>query len=428
MIFSYGEDRRLSTKRTTFEVGAVDYIHKPFSGPIVLARVKTQLACKTRLAQAREAQNQADDLLHALLPKKAADEIRSIGTVIPRRYEECRRAVLRRDQFHGAIATSTSLKMWFRDLDALFVIFERGHRKTWAGKDQDYRRWLHGGRRASQPGRRSDRVGCALRPGNGIDADRRPSRLEVRVGVHPARWWQAWWGKGAITPTFGATPSTWRRACRTNQSRIRRGDLRTSGAGLVELRGGGPGRHGGQGQGDDRGLRHPPAEDMKGCVAALAAVLAALLACPRQALASLTVPIRLGIKQVEFAGHPLRTSDALHGGVLSCRGQRRRRRHPLSCSFFTNLTPYKDAEVAFDGEKRLLIMLSHGAAATASLTHGLQCKPRSAAVSSHAPYHWRANTYDPTIAYLANRLWQLRSIRPASGIDFLPNDPELGAN
>ena len=27
-----------------FDVGAVDYIHKPFSGPIVLARVRTQLA------------------------------------------------------------------------------------------------------------------------------------------------------------------------------------------------------------------------------------------------------------------------------------------------------------------------------------------------------------------------------------------------
>ena len=70
-----------------FEVGAVDYIHKPFSGPIVLARVKTQLALQAALGEAREARNQADELLHALLPKKAADEIRSIGTVIPRRYE-----------------------------------------------------------------------------------------------------------------------------------------------------------------------------------------------------------------------------------------------------------------------------------------------------------------------------------------------------
>src|SRR5262249_35650839 len=70
-----------------FEVGAVDYIHKPFSAPIVLARVKTQLALQDALAQARKAQNEANELLHALLPKKAADEIRSIGTVIPRRYE-----------------------------------------------------------------------------------------------------------------------------------------------------------------------------------------------------------------------------------------------------------------------------------------------------------------------------------------------------
>jgi CheY-like chemotaxis protein len=38
-----------------FEVGAVDYIHKPFSAPIVLARVKTQLALQAALVQAREA-------------------------------------------------------------------------------------------------------------------------------------------------------------------------------------------------------------------------------------------------------------------------------------------------------------------------------------------------------------------------------------
>ena len=37
-----------------FEAGAVDYIHKPFSAPIVLARVKTQFAVQASLAQARE--------------------------------------------------------------------------------------------------------------------------------------------------------------------------------------------------------------------------------------------------------------------------------------------------------------------------------------------------------------------------------------
>ena len=49
-----------------FEIGAVDYIHKPFSAPIVLVRVRTQLALQAALRQAREARNQADDLLTRL--------------------------------------------------------------------------------------------------------------------------------------------------------------------------------------------------------------------------------------------------------------------------------------------------------------------------------------------------------------------------
>src|SRR6185503_13381720 len=107
-----------------FDVGAVDYIHKPFSGPIVLARVRTQLALQEALTEAKEARNQADQLLHALLPKKAADEIRSIGTVIPRRYENV--AVLFCDVTNF---TSDSDKhepeAVVSRIDALFVIFER---------------------------------------------------------------------------------------------------------------------------------------------------------------------------------------------------------------------------------------------------------------------------------------------------------------
>jgi phosphoserine phosphatase RsbU/P len=38
-----------------FDLGAVDYIRKPFSAPVVLARVKKQLALQAALAQAREA-------------------------------------------------------------------------------------------------------------------------------------------------------------------------------------------------------------------------------------------------------------------------------------------------------------------------------------------------------------------------------------
>ena len=37
-----------------FDVGAVDYIHKPFSAPIVLARIRTQLALREALIEAQE--------------------------------------------------------------------------------------------------------------------------------------------------------------------------------------------------------------------------------------------------------------------------------------------------------------------------------------------------------------------------------------
>jgi len=55
-----------------FEVGAADYIHKPFSTPIVLARVKMQLALKTSLAQAREASSEQSFMASEALAKVLA--------------------------------------------------------------------------------------------------------------------------------------------------------------------------------------------------------------------------------------------------------------------------------------------------------------------------------------------------------------------
>jgi diguanylate cyclase (GGDEF)-like protein len=56
------EDERLG-----FDVGAVDYIHKPFSEALVLARVKTHLELRQALQLAREARDEADEAaqLHA---------------------------------------------------------------------------------------------------------------------------------------------------------------------------------------------------------------------------------------------------------------------------------------------------------------------------------------------------------------------------
>ena len=49
-----------------FEVGAVDYIHKPFSPPLILTRVKNQLALQSALTQAREDRDHANELFQAL--------------------------------------------------------------------------------------------------------------------------------------------------------------------------------------------------------------------------------------------------------------------------------------------------------------------------------------------------------------------------
>ena len=107
-----------------FEVGAVDYIHKPFSGPIVLARVKTQLALQEALEEANEARDQADELLHALLPRKAAEEIRDFGSMIPRRHDNI--AVLFCDVTNfTAYCDKHEPEDVVSRLDALFVIFER---------------------------------------------------------------------------------------------------------------------------------------------------------------------------------------------------------------------------------------------------------------------------------------------------------------
>ena len=55
-----------------FEAGAVDYIHKPFSAPIVLARVKTHLAVQASLAQARQGSSEQSFLSSEALAKVLA--------------------------------------------------------------------------------------------------------------------------------------------------------------------------------------------------------------------------------------------------------------------------------------------------------------------------------------------------------------------
>ena len=167
-----------------FEVGAVDYIHKPFSGPIVLARVRTQLALQAALVEALDARRKADELLHALLPKKAADEIQRIGTVILRRYEDV--AVLFCDvtNFTADCDRHEPEEVVSR-LDALFVIFERVAARHGLEKIKTIGDGFMAAAGCSGNSR-SPRVGRALRPGGDVDLGRRQAGWEVRVGVHGA--------------------------------------------------------------------------------------------------------------------------------------------------------------------------------------------------------------------------------------------------
>jgi class 3 adenylate cyclase len=166
-----------------FDVGAVDYIHKPFSGPIVLARVRTQLALQEALIEIKDARNQADELLHALLPKKAADEIKSIGTVIPRRYENV--AVLFCDvtNFTGYCDKHEPEDVVSR-LDALFAIFERIAAKHGLEKIKTIGDGFMAA--AGLLHKVNDPVGAAVRCGLEMTSTLIDANLgwEVRVGVH----------------------------------------------------------------------------------------------------------------------------------------------------------------------------------------------------------------------------------------------------
>jgi Platelet-activating factor acetylhydrolase, isoform II len=93
--------------------------------------------------------------------------------------------------------------------------------------------------------------------------------------------------------------------------------------------------------------------------------------------------------------------------------------------FFANLTLYNDAEPTFDGIKRPLVMFSHGRGSNGLYYAWFGEFLASRGYIVAALNHYRANTYDATIAYLANKLWQ-RPRDIALTISFLLDDPFWG--
>jgi predicted dienelactone hydrolase len=160
----------------------------------------------------------------------------------------------------------------------------------------------------------------------------------------------------------------------------------------------------------------------------IAALSGALLAAwPAATLAQAVSPggtYPVGIRQLEYVDLDLRSRHlalaVFYPAVLGDRSTTL-----FVMPFFNNRQLYRDAEVAFDGAKRPLVMFSHGRG-----SNGLYYAWFAAFLASRgyivaALDHYRANTYDARIAYLANKLWQ-RPVDIGLGISFLLSDPFWG--
>jgi predicted dienelactone hydrolase len=155
----------------------------------------------------------------------------------------------------------------------------------------------------------------------------------------------------------------------------------------------------------------------------LSYVLASLLmGCisPALAAAEQTKPLfPVGLRQIEFAdgSRPLALAmfyPAEIGGSSPA---------PFKMPFFTKLHLYQDAQPAAGPFP--LVMLSHGRGSNPLLYAWFAETRASHGYIVAGLYHYRANTYDQTIAYLANKLWQ-RPHDVSLALSFLLNDPFWG--
>ncbi|WP_445170279.1 alpha/beta hydrolase family protein [Mycolicibacterium sp. Dal123E01] len=95
---------------------------------------------------------------------------------------------------------------------------------------------------------------------------------------------------------------------------------------------------------------------------------------------------------------------------------------PFPMPLFTNLNFYADLAPAPNGKRRPLILFSHGRGSNGLFYAWFAQRLASRGFIVAALNHYRANTYDSSVIYLANKLWQ----RPRDltlTADFLLADP-----
>ena len=161
-------------------------------------------------------------------------------------------------------------------------------------------------------------------------------------------------------------------------------------------------------------------------VAAAVVTLACALAAawPRATAAQGAPPAAshpVGIRQLEFVDQDRHFALA----VFYPAGVRDRTAAPFVMPFFDKLKSYRDVEVASEGAPFPLVVFSHGRGSNGLYYAWFAEFLASRGYIVAALNHYRANTYDFTIAYLANKLWQ-RPRDVGLTISFLLNDPVWG--
>jgi predicted dienelactone hydrolase len=118
----------------------------------------------------------------------------------------------------------------------------------------------------------------------------------------------------------------------------------------------------------------------------------------------LTDPYPVGMTQIEFV-YPAAGGRALNFMLLYPAAPAIAT-VPFKIFMATNLHLYKDAPVVSDGLRRPLVMFSHGAGGNGSIYAWFGEYLASHGYIVAMVYHYHANTYDSSVLYVRNKIWQ----------------------
>ncbi len=172
--------------------------------------------------------------------------------------------------------------------------------------------------------------------------------------------------------------------------------------------------------GQRAGMRGPLFSNLRAGIA-VAALCAVLLAAgeARAQLAADGSTYPVGIRQVELVDGDRHLALAVFYPSEVDDGR------AFTMPFFTNLQLYRDADPVV-ADAWPLVMFSHGRGSNGLYYAWFAQYLAARGYIVAALDHYRANTWDSTIAYLANRLWQ-RPIDIGLAITFLLDDPFWGS-